>query len=410
MKIHAECLVRGSMDRPVEIRRRCALAPDGLFLAEHRLYESESDFVNSCEGRVSPDGGKNWSKWKDIYGEYYRKSGDDEYVTHNCLVCETYNPVHDHYVGALMEMYFRGGRRASFARYWAGQEPKQERVSLIIRQPGEESFMRFPIRYDERDEKNLAYFGTNVAVMRSGDILLPLGPSVAHCCALAGISVEDVFPSAPELMHGCIIARGRWNAERTAYDFTFSTPMILGDLLSSRGIDEPTVAELSSGRILVVFRGSNMRSDAMHTRIEPGAPAIKWYAYSDDGGSTFSPVMPWRTDRGEVVYSSATISLLFRQPGGGLYWLGNVTGPGAKGNMPRYPLLIGRVDERYGTLLADSVAVIDTRREGETEDLQLSNFYLAYLDGKLEVTLTKFGQFSTKEAFHGDTWRYYIEL
>lgn len=233
---------------------------------------------------------------------------------------------------------------------------------------------------------------------------------LTRCCARAGIDVKSVFPSSPDLMHGCIIARGKWNTETEEYELTYSKPMILSDLYSSRGLDESTIAELPSGRIVVVFRGSNVRSEAWHTRIEPGALALKWYAYSDDGGKTFSDVLPWRMDNGEVVYSSATISLMFNIPDKGVYWLGNITGPGAYGNMPRYPLVIGRVDDQYGTLMKDTLQIVDTRREGETEAVQLSNFYDAFIDGMLEITLTKFGQFSAQEAFHGDTWRYRIEF
>ena len=108
------------------------------------------------------------------------------------------------------------------------------------------------------------------------------------------------------------------------------------------------MAELTSGRIIVAIRGSNVQSPAWKTRIDPCAPGFKWYCCSDDGGRTFSPIMPWVFDTREVVYSSATLSTFFRSTKNGrLYWIGNVTDPQKTyGNYPRYPLHICEVDEK----------------------------------------------------------------
>jgi hypothetical protein len=46
-----------------------------------------------------------------------------------------------------------------------------------------------------------------------------------------------------------------------------------------------------------------------------------------------------------------------------------------EGNSPRYPIVIGEIDERSGRLERESVSIIDTRREGESPHLTLSNFY-----------------------------------
>ena len=113
-------------------------------------------------------------------------------------------------------------------------------------------------------------------------------------------------------MKGLIVVRGRWNAATGQYDLRPSEPAVISDLKSSRGVAEPTVLVLRSGRIVVVFRGSNVISEAWNTRIQKGTPAHKWYTFSDDGGKTWTEPVPWHFDTSEVFYSPATISRFLR--------------------------------------------------------------------------------------------------
>ncbi|MCL2517332.1 MAG: glycoside hydrolase, partial [Oscillospiraceae bacterium] len=175
----------------------------------------------------------------------------------------------------------------------------------------------------------------------------------------------------------------------------------------------PMVAELESGRILVVFRGSNVQAPNWKTRIEPGAPGFKWYSYSDDGGKTFTNPAPWHFDDGEVIYSSATISYFLRANSTGkLYWMGNMTSHHVNGNYPRWPLNIVEVDEKYGTAKKESFTVIDTKRDWESADLQLSNFNILEdrESGDIELWLAKIGQYSNKEVYRAETWKYRINI
>ena len=60
----------------------------------------------------------------------------------------------------------------------------------------------------------------------------------------------------------------------------------------------------------------------------------------------------------------------------------------------------------------DTVTIIDTRREGETELVQLSNF--AVIDnretGDIELYLCKFGQYEGRHIFDCETWKYTITV
>jgi PIN domain nuclease of toxin-antitoxin system len=208
------------------------------------------------------------------------------------------------------------------------------------------------------------------------------------------------------------VARGHYNQETEEYDFSFSNPIVLGDLRSSRGIDEPEVVELKSGRLLMVMRGSNVRDKSWGTRIEPGTPSFKWYSYSDDGGKTFTDPEPWHFNDGEVIYSGATIGHFIRlKSDGKLYWVGNIAPHTAYGNWPRYPLYAVRIDETYGLAIKESLTVIDTREEGESERIQLSNFALLEdrETGCLEITLCRMNPIDGYKNMWGPAMRYIID-
>ena len=212
-------------------------------------------------------------------------------------------------------------------------------------------------------------------------------------------------------MPGMIVARGKYNQDRSAYDLAFSRPVVISDLRSSRGVNEPSAVMLPSGRILAVFRGSNATRPGWNTRIEPGAPGHKWYCYSDDGGKTFTEPVPWRFDDREVIYSSATYHAFVRSvKNGALYWIGNITDHTADGNYPRHPLVIVAINDR-GLPIKASLTAIDQRGEGDSDKVQLSNFDIVQdrETGILELYLVKLGQ---REGYTwwADCYRYFLDV
>jgi hypothetical protein len=130
---------------------------------------------------------------------------------------------------------------------------------------------------------------------------------------------------------------------------------------SLRGAFEPTVLELPGGRMLVVLRAND---------------GHKWYAVSRDGGLTWGDVKPWTYSDGSPFYSPSSFSQLVKHSDGTHYWFGNITSETPKGNNPRYPLVVGRVDPQTLLLEKDSILVIDDRRAEDSPALQLSNFNL----------------------------------
>ncbi len=422
MIVKATKLADARNDGTIENYKKVYRDREGLTLIETRRYQSSSDFADDIKERVSPDNGRTWSEWRDVYEE----SGYEKHPPHERLfpndMDTIWNPVHKHYVGIGISRIFLNGHKYAYSRIYNSVEPTLSDHSIIgVREEG--GPLRFSlVKYEEGDDfdpadplKESHYFrnnsmpGQNIVINDAGDIFFPIGAPVGKCCEMAGLDVKEVFPSNPRL-RGLIVMHGVWNG--TEYEFTPSRPVVISDRQSSRGMDEPTIALLKSGRILVVFRGAYYINKSWNTRIEPGTPGFKWYTYSDDGGKTFTPAMPWHFDDGEVIYSSSSYSMLFRgEQNGKLYWIGNITGHKIYENNPRWPLQIVEVDETYGTAKKASYTVIDTRREGEGEKVQLSNFdmFQNRETGHLELFLTKSDQFPG-ERWKAEPWHYEIIL
>lgn len=395
-------------------------AHTGLTRVERKTLETDSDFIHNAQERISPDNGLTWGPWVDITSETLLYMGSHEIETTSFT--KIWNPIHSHFVEMLLERVFTNGHKEAYDRWYKAEAAFSDHTLLRISTESGESSTQL-VHYEsglehrpidpttpEYYNRNMAYCGTNLVVDPQGDLLIPLGVPVSKCCELLGSNVEDVFPSCPQIMKGIILVRGVWNGSQ--YDFIPSQPVVISDRLSSRGVDEPTVALLNQGRILIVFRGSNVRNPHWNTRIEPGMPSTKWYTYSDDQGRTFSPPSPWHFDDGEIIYSSATISYFVRNSqSGNLYWIGNITDHKAYSNYPRWPLCLVRVNEEFGVAEKDSLTIIDTKREGESDLVQLSNF--SFLEnretGRLELYVTKIGQYDNQPWQHGDVWHYEID-
>ncbi len=403
---------------------RSYLEKDGLDLVERLSTTNMGDFHTGSQKRISHDNGRTFGEWEDVYKEGYDVLGDHDRTKANSR--GTWNPVHKHYVGIAMERIFRKGHETALSKIWTDKSGTQwlsDHTYVCVRHTDDTSFRQL-VMYEDGAEfdindptnpeyfsKNTCYTGSNMVFDKNGDIIFPIGAPVIKCCKLAGLDVNEVFPSKPDTLRGLIVVRGHWNGEK--YELTYSRPVVISDLQSSRGMDEPTIALLKNGRIVVVFRGAYYMNKNWNTRIEPGTPSFKWYTWSDDGGKTFTPAMPWHFDDGEVIYSSASISHFFRDPRTDrLYWIGNITGHVVYENHPRFPLCIVEVDQTYGTAIKESYTLIDTRREGESEKLHLSNFTMMQdrETGHLHVRLTKLNQFDDRSAFEAEPWLYDITL
>jgi len=411
-------------DAVTENYRQVYRDKEGLVRVETCSYQASSDFSSGTRQRISQDNGKTWSEWETLpETSGLLRHGPHEHLFPSHIV-GTWNPVHQHYVGTGVDRIFPDGHEAAYKRFWGGDplgfadhaylgirtEGGEQQHQLVMYEEGAEFNPEDPLNPDHYS-RNSCLSGTNLIIDDNGDILFPIGVPAAKCCEITGTDVNEHFPSAPHVLRNMIVMRGVWNGK--TYDLIPSRPILISDLKSSRGVDEPTIAKLSSGRIVVVFRGNNTPFKQWNSRIEPGTPGFKWYTYSDDGGKTFTDPVPWHFDDGEVIYSSASISRFIRdERNDRLYWIGNITDHKINGMNPRWPLCIVEVDDIYGLAKKETFTVIDTKRDGESDRVQLSNFGLLQdrETGKLEIRLAKLCQFNGQPGFKSESWLYKITL
>ena len=172
--------------------------------------------------------------------------------------------------------------------------------------------------------------------------------------------------------------------------------------LSAVGLEEPASVALKNGTILTVMRGHCTKT----------MEGVKWMSLSTDGGKTISPVEEFRYSDGSRLYSPSSIHRFIRSTRNGtLYWLANITATPPPGQGPRYPLCIAEIDEEKIGVIKESVRIIDDRREGEPEALQLSNFSLfenrETLDFELYVTLLGI---NATDFWGADVYRYDVKV
>jgi hypothetical protein len=160
---------------------------------------------------------------------------------------------------------------------------------------------------------------------------------------------------------------GEWAPDMDRIIWNVSERVAVSPEQSTRGMIEPTVAELPDGRVLMVLRGSNDKGQTLE--------AYRWYAVSEDQGRTWTDPQPWFYSGGERFYSPSSCSQLLEHSNGRIYWIGNISPENARGNQPRHPLVIGEVDPETLGLLKETICTIDKRRPDDPENILLSNFH-----------------------------------
>jgi hypothetical protein len=370
-----------------------AIAPEKVC---RRSVETRSDLIDAVwEGR-SQDNGRTWSElsarpaWESTPEGVRRATFMPGFVDprrdwllemgNECLL------PHDDAMEAMERNFLRYRVSSDGGRSWAVDEPVIHTGDFTAEHP-------FPGVFIGRNSIMLGDMGSHPIRTCAGQILVPaqitpLGPDGRYHNPGGGLSY-----------HEAAVLIGTWRRDGRI-DWEISERVANDPARSTRGCIEPTLAQAPDGRILMVLRGSN---DA-----RPELPGYRWACVSEDEGRTWSPVAPWTFEDGEPFFSPSSMSQLLQHSNGQTYWLGNIAPQNPRGNHPRYPLVIGRVDPASLSLIRESVAVIDDRQPGEPERMTLSNFF-AHEDRERGAILLHMSRWFQDE-WHGDAYLYRIEV
>lgn len=208
-------------------------------------------------------------------------------------------------------------------------------------------------------------------------------------------------PGGGYTYHDSVVLHGRAQGDGR-YRWRMSDRVAGDPHRSTRGMDEPTLAWLRNGRLLMVMRGSNDR--------QPVLPSHRWVSLSSDRGFTWTKPEPWTYSNGDSFYSPSACSQLLAHSSGRLFWLGNITNENPRGNRPRYPFWIGEVDLDSGRIRKDSLRMIDNLAPGEDPILMLSNFYAREDRRTREIVLHMSRLFAKPDNWLGDAYEYRIRV
>ena len=382
----------------------------GLRREERRSYTGSSDWSDTMCVRYSDDNGRTWSEWELVDREWPSQG--------NCTKEEgpsgsIHDPVSGRTVRAVFQRVLLGDPQQALAEYWKGNVLFHDHgFWQVSRDDGRTWSPMEQLKYEDGPSfdpdnwgnpdflrTNEMYIGYHLITLRDGQVFLPVVRPVPFYDEEDRV-VDDMVNLTGRENHvaGIMCFLGRWNPEAERYEWTTSEPLAVPRRISWRGLMEPEAAELLSGAILLVMRGSN-------TRVTPGR---RWVSVSKDGGYSWSPVTDLRYDNGEPFHSpSSPCGLIRSSMTGKLYWVGNISPTPPDGNSPRYPLYIAEVDETIPALKRDALTLIDGRDpDHDSALLQVTNFSLLENreTGQFELYLTRLGERGDGKSFEGDFW------
>jgi hypothetical protein len=196
--------------------------------------------------------------------------------------------------------------------------------------------------------------GSHPLRTRTGRILVP-----AQACKV-GPDGKLANPGGGWTYTDVIIIIGKW-VKDNRLEWEISQPIEGDPARSTRGMIEPTLAELPDGRLLCVMRGSNGGAKDPEFKL----PSYRWFSVSKDGGYHWTKPEPWTYTDGSPFFSPSSMSQLLKHSSGRYFWIGNLSESSCQGNNPRYPLVIGEVHRKSLRLVKDSLLVIDSRQPDE---------------------------------------------
>lgn len=384
----------------------------GVDLLSVHMMLSRSDTFRNVVYRYSGDNGRTWSAPNEIW----QVDRTTSRVVHRRLEKVGYlDPLTERFITVRIEAMLPDDNPLEGMRQWALHYTVSEDGgrSRIVDEPvvhsGTEYSADHPLPGVFRG-RNCAMIGDYTAVpltLNDGTIIVPIQLS-----PLGRDGTYENFGGGLTYSHAGVL-RALWREDKRL-DWELSTLVKVDPMKSTRGMIEPTIAQLPDGRMMMVMRGSNVK----HSTAATAAPTMfggKWIAWSQDNGRTWwEEAKPWTYTTGERFYSPSSCSQLLKHSSGRIFWIGNISDKNPIGNAPRYPLVIAELDVKSGLLRKDTVGVIDDRGAGESEHLSLSNFH-AREDretGAIVVNMSRQGLSGTpsQRDYTGDAFLYTITI
>lgn len=352
---------------------------------------SRSDTVDVAYYRYSKDYGKTWG------APVERKTGERR--PEGMLRRHPRTSIVDPKTGRWIEFHVEGILPSDDPLEGMRQWNVFYTISGVVHQivhEGEEFDARHPLPgiYTGKNMVMLGDVASTPLPMKDGSILLP--------AVITPIDAEGRLynPGGGYTWTDAMVLHGRWSGGKLVW--RASEPVKGDPRRCTRGMDEPTLAQLPNGRLMMVMRGSNDK--------KPALPAHKWVSWSSDGGFHWTEPQPWTYTDGTAFFSPSACSQLLRHSNGRLYWIGHISATNARGNRPRFPVYLGEVDQENGLLIRDSLIRIDDRVEGEDEILMLYSIFAREdrLSGGIALHMTRL--FAFEAGWVGDALLYRIRV
>jgi hypothetical protein len=376
----------------------------GLRREEMHYIIKTSDWAEKPRKRISDNNGRTWSDWEiidektKIQGNCTMEGGASQEGT------GPYDPISHRRIKPVFQRIVRGDPKVAMSEIWKGNRLFCDHgFYQLSDDDGTAWGDSYQLKYEDgpdfdpanwSDEK---YYRTNE--MYIGNAVSLKNGSVVICATVPVPFMDEEDRNAPSIfpnnyregcVGGAICFIGRWNELIQNYDWKISKPVFLPRRISTRGLDELHINELSNGNLFFIIRGSNTGLDPLV------CPGRKWFSVSEDGGLTWSEVKDIRYETGEQIYSPASMSATVRSSKNGkLYWIGNISETPVEGNSPRYPLVIVEIDEEKICFRKNTVTIIDDRNPAnDSASLQLSNFSILENreTNEIEIYLTRLGE------------------
>ncbi|HQM97037.1 MAG TPA: sialidase family protein [Clostridia bacterium] len=162
------------------------------------------------------------------------------------------------------------------------------------------------------------------------------------------------------------VLKAFWNSETLDYEWDLGEYVTVGLDKSVRGLYEPTYGVINNNEIMMIMRNSNYRQSDTIT-------GAKFYSISVDNGYTWSEPEMLLYDDGSIMYSSSCIPKVLNHSNGDIYYIGVINEENPKGNLPRYPLCIAKIEKETKRIIKKSVTIIDTKRKNHDLEANTSN-------------------------------------